>query len=212
MPFTDPMADGPAIQRAGQRALDGGQTMDRTLAMVRAFRAADPATPVVLMGYYNPIYSRGVGRFLAEAKRGRRRRPDHRRPAARGGRGALPAGTGGGAELHPPRHANHRRPPAAPGADQHLGLCLLRRDHRHHRRRRGQRRRGRPGGRPDQGRDAAAGLRRLRHPHPRGRRRDRRRRRRRGGRLGDRRADRRGRFPAAVLDFVRSLAKAAHGQ
>jgi tryptophan synthase alpha chain len=68
MPFTDPMADGPAIQRAGQRAVAGGQTMDRTLAMVRAFREADTETPVVLMGYYNPIYSRGVDRFLAEAK------------------------------------------------------------------------------------------------------------------------------------------------
>lgn len=67
MPFTDPMADGPAIQRAGQRALAAGQTMDRTLAMVRAFRARHPATPLVLMGYYNPIYSRGVDRFLAEA-------------------------------------------------------------------------------------------------------------------------------------------------
>ena len=68
MPFTDPMADGPAIQRAGQRALEAGQTMDRTLAMVRAFREADAETPLVLMGYYNPIYSRGVARFLAEAK------------------------------------------------------------------------------------------------------------------------------------------------
>jgi tryptophan synthase alpha chain len=67
MPFTDPMADGPAIQRAGQRALRAGQTMERTLAMVRAFRDADPDTPLVLMGYYNPIYSRGVERFLAEA-------------------------------------------------------------------------------------------------------------------------------------------------
>ena len=68
MPFTDPMADGPAIQRAGQRALEGGQTMDRTLTMVRAFRETDAETPVVLMGYYNPIYSRGVDRFLADAK------------------------------------------------------------------------------------------------------------------------------------------------
>lgn len=68
MPFTDPMADGPAIQRAGQRALEAGQTMDRTLAMVRAFREADDATPIVLMGYFNPIYSRGVDRFLADAK------------------------------------------------------------------------------------------------------------------------------------------------
>ena len=68
MPFTDPMADGPAIQLAGQRALEGGHTMDRTLEMVRAFRTGDDVTPIVLMGYYNPIYSRGVDRFLAEAK------------------------------------------------------------------------------------------------------------------------------------------------
>ncbi|MCC6305649.1 MAG: tryptophan synthase subunit alpha [Rhodobacteraceae bacterium] len=67
-PFTDPMADGPTIQSAGQRALAGGQTMDRTLDLVRAFRAGDAATPVVLMGYYNPIHSRGVARFLAEAR------------------------------------------------------------------------------------------------------------------------------------------------
>ncbi len=68
MPFTDPMADGPAIQLAGQRALLGGQTMDRTLDLVRAFREGDADTPIVLMGYYNPIYSRGVPRFVAEAK------------------------------------------------------------------------------------------------------------------------------------------------
>ncbi|MBA3326153.1 MAG: tryptophan synthase subunit alpha [Rhodobacteraceae bacterium] len=67
MPFTDPMADGPAIQRAGQRALASGQTLARTLAMVRAFREADPDTPIVLMGYYNPIYAMGVAPFLAEA-------------------------------------------------------------------------------------------------------------------------------------------------
>ena len=68
MPFTDPMADGPTIQLAGQRALEGGMTLDKVLAMVRAFRAGDNATPIVLMGYYNPIYSRGVDRFLAEAR------------------------------------------------------------------------------------------------------------------------------------------------
>ncbi len=68
MPFTDPMADGPTIQAAGQRALEGGMTMDRVLSMVRAFRAGDDRTPIVLMGYYNPIYSRGVDRFLTEAK------------------------------------------------------------------------------------------------------------------------------------------------
>ena len=68
VPFTDPMADGPTIQRAGQRALDGGMTLDRTLQMVRDFRAADNLTPIVLMGYYNPIYSRGVDLFLIQAK------------------------------------------------------------------------------------------------------------------------------------------------
>jgi tryptophan synthase alpha chain len=68
MPFTDPMADGPTIQLAGQRALDGGQTLQKTLDMVAALRRTDDATPVVLMGYYNPIYNRGVGRFLADAK------------------------------------------------------------------------------------------------------------------------------------------------
>ncbi len=67
MPFTDPMADGPTIQSAGQRALAGGQTMDKTLQLVRDFRAGDAQTPIVLMGYYNPIYARGVPRFLAEA-------------------------------------------------------------------------------------------------------------------------------------------------
>ncbi len=67
MPFTDPMADGPAIQLAGQRALAAGQTMTMTLDMVKAFREGDAETPIVLMGYYNPIYSRGVDRFLAEA-------------------------------------------------------------------------------------------------------------------------------------------------
>jgi tryptophan synthase alpha chain len=68
MPFTDPMADGPTVQAAGQRALEGGMTMDKVLAMVRAFRAADQTTPIVMMGYYNPIYSRGVDRFLVDAK------------------------------------------------------------------------------------------------------------------------------------------------
>lgn len=68
MPFTDPMADGPSIQAAGQRALKAGQRMTKTLAMVRAFRKEDDATPLVLMGYYNPIYIYGVDKFLADAK------------------------------------------------------------------------------------------------------------------------------------------------
>jgi tryptophan synthase alpha chain len=68
MPFTDPMADGPAVQAAGLRALKSGQRMTNTLSMVAEFRKDDDATPVVLMGYYNPIYIYGVDRFLADAK------------------------------------------------------------------------------------------------------------------------------------------------
>jgi tryptophan synthase alpha chain len=68
MPFTDPMADGPAIQAAGLRALKAGQDMKKTLALVREFRRGDDATPIVLMGYYNPIYVYGGERFLADAK------------------------------------------------------------------------------------------------------------------------------------------------
>ena len=68
LPFTDPMADGPTIQLAGQRALAAGMTLDRTLELARAFREGDDTTPIVLMGYYNPIYSRGVDRFLADAR------------------------------------------------------------------------------------------------------------------------------------------------
>ncbi len=68
MPFSDPMAEGIPIQRASQRALRAGQTMVKTLEMVRAFRQTDDTTPLVLMGYYNPIYSYGNERFLEDAK------------------------------------------------------------------------------------------------------------------------------------------------
>ena len=68
MPFSDPMADGPAIQASSLRALKAGQRMTRTLAMVRAFREGDKDTPIVLMGYYNPIYRYGNERFLADAR------------------------------------------------------------------------------------------------------------------------------------------------
>lgn len=68
VPFTDPMADGVAIQLAGQRALKNGQTLTKTLAMVREFRTGDADTPIILMGYYNPIYVYGVARFLEDAK------------------------------------------------------------------------------------------------------------------------------------------------
>lgn len=68
MPFSDPMADGPAIQAAGLRALKNGQTVARTLEMAAEFRENDDETPIVMMGYYNPIYIYGVDRFLADAK------------------------------------------------------------------------------------------------------------------------------------------------
>ena len=68
MPFSDPMADGPAIQAAGLRALKGGQTLKKTLQMAKDFRKDDNETPIVMMGYYNPIYIYGVDRFLVDAK------------------------------------------------------------------------------------------------------------------------------------------------
>lgn len=68
MPFTDPMADGPSIQAAGLRALKAGMTLRKTLEMVRGFRKDDETTPIVLMGYYNPIYIYGVDKFLVDAK------------------------------------------------------------------------------------------------------------------------------------------------
>ncbi len=68
LPFTDPMADGPTIQLAGQRALAAGQTLQKTLDMAAAFREGDDTTPIVLMGYYNPIYNRGVDKFLTDAR------------------------------------------------------------------------------------------------------------------------------------------------
>ena len=68
MPFSDPMADGPAIQMAGRRALDNGQTLAKTLQIAQEFRQGDDTTPIVMMGYYNPIYIHGVERFLADAK------------------------------------------------------------------------------------------------------------------------------------------------
>ncbi|NDR59328.1 tryptophan synthase subunit alpha [Aliiruegeria sabulilitoris] len=68
IPFTDPMADGPTIQLAGQRALEGGMTLEKVLQLATEFRKGDNSTPIVAMGYYNPIYNRGVDRFLEDAK------------------------------------------------------------------------------------------------------------------------------------------------
>ena len=136
MPFSDPMADGPAIQASSLRALKAGQTMRRTLELVRAFRAKDQDTPIVLMGYYNPIYIYPRERFLDDA-------------VAAGVDGlivvdvppeadaelCLPA-RDARAQLHPAGHADHRRQAPAGRARQHLGVSLLRVDHGHHRRRR----------------------------------------------------------------------------
>ena len=85
VPFTDPMADGPTIQRAGQRALEGGQTLERTLAMARSFREADDETPIVLMGYYKPDLQSRRHALSRGRHGGRHRRADRGGPAARGG-------------------------------------------------------------------------------------------------------------------------------
>ena len=217
MPFTDPMADGPAIQAAGLRALKAGQNMKKTLAVVREFRAGDDATPIVLMGYYNPIYIYGVERFLADAKAaGVDGLIVVDLPPEEDAELCLPA-LQGRAQFHPPRHADDRRQAAADRARQHVGLRLLRLDHRHHRRRRAGPRQGRGRGGAHQAAYQAAGLRRLRRAHGRTGARDRGRRRRRRGRLGagrcgaqefsDPTARRRPATVPAVTDLVRELAE-----
>ena len=169
MPFTDPMADGPSIQAAGLRALKAGMTLKKTLEMVRGFRKDDDTTPLVLMGYYNPIYIYGVDKFLADAKSaGVDGLIIVDLPPEEDAELCLPA-MKAGLEFHPAGDADHRRQAAAGGARQHLGLCLLRRDHRHHRQRQRQYRRGRRSRRPHQAAYQIAGLRRLRHPDPGGR-------------------------------------------
>ena len=134
MPFTDPMADGPAIQAAGLRALKAGMTLKKTLELVREFRKGDDATPIVLMGYYNPIYIYGVDRFLADAKAaGVDGLIVVDLPPEEDDELCLPA-LQGRAQLHPPGDADDRRQAPAGGAREHLGLRLLCLDHRHHRR------------------------------------------------------------------------------
>ena len=148
MPFTDPMADGPAIQAAGLRALEGrARRMTKTLALVREFRKGDDATPIVLMGYYNPIYIYGVDKFLADAKAaGVDGLIVVDLPPEEDDELCLPA-LKARPQFHPPGDADHRRQAPAGGAQQHVGFCLLRLDHRHHRRRRARRRQGQRGGR-----------------------------------------------------------------
>ena len=117
----------PARAQGAARASCGPSTSSAASATGNA------ETPVILMGYYNPIHTYGVERFLDDALGGRHRRADRRRPAAGGGRRALPAGARQGPRLHPPRHADHRRAAPAGRAREHGGLRLLRLDHRHHR-------------------------------------------------------------------------------
>ena len=92
MPFSDPMADGPAMQASSLRALKAGATLTESPGTGAKFRKTDSKTPIVLMGYYNPIHAYGTARFAKDAADGGRRRLDHGRSAARGRRSAAPAG------------------------------------------------------------------------------------------------------------------------
>lgn len=137
MPFTDPMADGPAIQLANIRALEGGQTLARTLQMVREFRSGDSETPLVLMGYFNPIHHYGVERFIAEAKEVGvdglivvDLPPEHNEDLCHPAQAA-------GLDFIPPDHPDHWRPAPADGARRQFRVRLLRVGGRRHRRQRG---------------------------------------------------------------------------
>ena len=165
MPFTDPMADGPSIQAAGLRALKAGMTLKKTLEMVRSFRGGDNATPLVLMGYYNPIYIYGVDKFLADAKAAGidgliivdlppEEDTELCLPAMKAGLNFI--------RLATPTTDDKRLPAVLANTS---GIRLLRLHYRHHRR--GQRRRqGRRRGRfPHQAAHRIAGLRRLWYPN-----------------------------------------------
>ena len=124
------MADGPGIQMAGQRALASGQTLNKTLAMVAKFRQTDTKTPIVLMGYYNPIYIHGVTAFIADALKAGGRRFDRAsicRPRRRFG--ALRSRARSRPQFHPADDAEPPTTAVCPrGAQKYLGLCLLRLD------------------------------------------------------------------------------------
>jgi tryptophan synthase alpha chain len=109
MPFSDPMADGPAIQASGQRALKGGQSLKKTLSLASDFRKGDNETPIVLMGYYNPIYIYGVERFLADANKAGIDGLIVVDLPPENGRGTVPAGAQGRHQLHPACHPDHGR-------------------------------------------------------------------------------------------------------
>jgi tryptophan synthase alpha chain len=116
VPFTDPMADGVPVQARRAARAQGRADAEEDARHGHAFRKEDNATPIVLMGYYNPIYIYGVDAFLADAKRRRRRRADRRRPAAGRGRELCLPALKARAELHPPGDADHRRQAPAGGA------------------------------------------------------------------------------------------------
>ena len=101
------MADGPIVQAAGKRALKAGVKVRHVLTMVREFRRDDDATPIILMGYLNPILSYGAGALLRRCRRGRRRRADHGRSSHRGSRHAGAAGHRARHRHHPPGRADH---------------------------------------------------------------------------------------------------------
>ena len=182
MPFTDPMADGPSIQAAGLRALKAGMTLKKTLEMVRDFRKDDNATPLVLMGYYNPIYIYGVDKFLADAKTaGVDGLIIVDLPPEEDAELCLPAMKAGlnFIRLATPTTDDKRLPAVlanTSGFVYYVSITGIT----------GSAARGfqcgRRGGRPHQAAYQAAGLRRLRHPHPGSRARDRRERQRRRGR------------------------------
>jgi hypothetical protein len=143
--FSDPMADGPVIQAAGLRAKAGGSSVRQTLAIVRAFREGDDATPIILMGYYNPIYIYGVDAFLKDAK---------------------DAGVDGliVVDLPPEEDSELCLPALAAGMHfVRLAISLLRIDRRHYRDRLGERRRDSNRRRPFEKPYRSAGRRRVRH-------------------------------------------------
>jgi len=168
LPFTDPMADGPTIQLAGQRALGAGMTLDRTLELAAAFREGDDITPIVLMGYYNPIYNQGVDAFLAKAKAaGVDGLIIVDLPPEEDSELCLPAQAAGlnFIRLATPTTDGKRLPTVLQNTSGFVYFCLLRIDHRYYRRRRGRGRGCGPRSGAHQGGHQPAGHRRIWYQH-----------------------------------------------
>ena len=182
VPFSDPMADGPVIQRASERALKAGVSLDTVLDYAREFRTRDDATAVVLMGYANPIEAMGVERFVERARGCRRRRRPRRRLPAGGVRAVRGAGEARRHGSHLPARADLDRVAHRTGGGSGERLRLLRFADRRHRRGAPRRRRRRREARRHPAQDLASARRRLRHPRRRDGAGDRRGRRRRGHR------------------------------